>query len=528
MNGKKFKKKIASLTAVCLVCALVVSGCGKENNNTAGGGKITYPEDGSIYPMQTNDVLSVFTNYDVESPKMEKWEKATGVDIEWMSTATGGAEALSLMIASNELPDIILTNFFNQAGGIQKYANDKIIMDITEPIKKYAPNFRAWLDKDDTVRKMSVSDDGKNYFFPCIRYEDVLRSYRGPIVRKDLLTKYGLEVPETIDDWHNVLTTFKKNGLTAPLSYDINTYESIGGILGAYGVVTGFYMDNGEVKYGYLEDGMREGLKTLAQWYKEGLMGENLTYSSSNQDKNILNSKTGITFATSGGGMGKYLKTAKDNGDSSFDLEGIALPVLNKGDKPKFSESVFPVTYDNNGFITTQCDNVELATRFLDYGYSEKGHMQMNFGEEGLSYEMKDGKPVYTDLIMNNPDGKSVGEAMTEYIFGNWSGPFAQDVNYIEQYNAMPQQKAALKFWGEQMDMTHTMPQITLTQEESSKVTAIVNNVKTCADENLFKFIMGIKSVDTDYDAFVKELEGFGIREVIDIYNTAVKRYNAR
>ena len=403
-----------------------------------------------------------------------------------------------------------------------------MIIDVTDAVDKYAPNFKAWLDKDETVRKMCVSDDGKNYFFPCIRFEDELRSFRGPIIRKDLLEKYGLDVPETIDEWHNVLTTFKKNGLTAPLSYDINTYEPFGGIISAYGVVADFYVDGGEVKYGYLEDGMRQGLKTLAQWYKEGLMDENLTFSASNLDKNILNSKTGITFNTSGGGMGKYLKAAKENGNASFDIEGIKLPVLKKGDKSKFSDSVFPVTYDNNGFISTQCDNVELATRFLDFGYSEKGHMQMNFGEEGLTYEMKDGKPVYTDLIMNNPDGKSVGEAMTEYIFGNWSGPFAQDINYIEQYNALPQQKTTLKFWGEQLNMEHIMPQITLTEEESSKVTAIINNVKTCADENLFKFIMGIKSVDTDYDAFVKELEGFGIRDALEIYNTALKRYNSR
>ena len=78
--------------------------------------------------------------------------------------------------------------------------------------------------------------------------------------------------------------------------------------------------------------------------------------------------------------------------------------------------------------------------------------MQMNFGKEGVSYEMKDGKPIYTDLIMNNPDGLSVGDAMTEWIFANWSGPFAQDDGYIEQYNQYQQQKDALELWGSKLE----------------------------------------------------------------------------
>ena len=154
--------------------------------------------------------------------------------------------------------------------------------------------------------------------------------------------------------------------------------------------------------------------------------------------------------------------------------------------------------------------------------------MQMNFGKEGVSYEMKDGKPIYTDLIMNNPDGLSVGDAMTEWIFANWSGPFAQDDGYIEQYNQYQQQKDALELWGSKLETSRAMPPVSFTSEESNRISTIMNNVKTCADENLYKFIMGIKSVDTDYDAFISELKGFGIDEAIEIYTTALERYNKR
>ena len=82
--------------------------------------------------------------------------------------------------------------------------------------------------------------------------------------------------------------------------------------------------------------------------------------------------------------------------------------------------------------------------RFLDYGYSEKGHMLFNFGKEGESYEMKDGNPVYTDLILHNPDGLSVSDSMKKYLLAMNSGPFVQDEKYIEQYYQYQQQKDAV------------------------------------------------------------------------------------
>lgn len=522
-------KKGLRITAAAAAACLLLVGCGKQTK-TSFTGDIVYPEDGSIYPMKASEgelTLSVFSYFDTETPRMDYWREATGVNIEFSSAATGSEEAFALMLASNDLPDIILAELFSQPGGIQKYADDGVVRDISSEIDKYAPNFKKWLDKDEEVRKMSLSDDGKYYFFPCIRYENKLRSFRGLQIRKDLLDKYGLSEPETIDEWYNVIKTFKNNGIQAPLSYQLETYEPLGGFISAWGILPTFYLDEGKVKYGYLEDNMKEALKTLAQWYKEGLLDENIVNAGTSLDANVMNSKTAATYTTSGGGMGKYLKATK-GGNESFDLVGLKLPVLKKGDKPQFSASTFPVTYDNNGFVTTQCENVELAVRFLDFGYSDEGHTLMNFGKEGVSYEMKNGVPTYTDLIMNNPDGKTVGDAMTDHIFGNWSGPFAQDEGYIEQYNQYPRQKQALNLWGEMMTTEKTMPQVSFTSDESTRISTIMNNITTCANENLFKFIMGIKSIDNDYDSFIQELKGFGIDEAIEIYSAALERYNKR
>ena len=345
-------------------------------------------------------------------------------------------------------------------------------------------------------------------------------------VRKDMLDKAGLQVPETIDEWHVALTEFKKQGATAPLSYDLLYWEKYYGVfMGAYGTKADFYLKDGKATYGYLEPEFKEGLNTLRQWYSEGLIDKNVV-KIPDLDANILNSVTGASCVWAGGGLGKYLTAMKDK-DSTFNLVPAPFPVINKGDTPKFGTKEKLLNVNNNAFITSKCKNVELAMRFLDYGYSEKGHMLFNFGKEGESYEMKDGNPVYTDLILHNPDGLSVSDSMKKYLLAMNSGPFVQDERYIEQYYQYQQQKDAVDIWSKSEADVNSLPLISLTAEESSKISKIMNDVETCADEMIYKFIMGIEPIDK-YDSFVKQLKGFGIDDAIEIYNTAIERYNKR
>ena len=134
--------------------------------------------------------------------------------------------------------------------------------------------------------------------------------------------------------------------------------------------------------------------------------------------------------------------------------------------------------------------------------------------------------PKYTDWIMNNPDGLSISDAIGKYTLASTSGPFVQDVRYIEQYYALPQQKTALDVWQSDIYDTH-IPMVSLTAEESSRISSIMNDVETCADEMIFKFIMGIEPLD-NYDSFINTIKGFGVDEAIQIYSDAVERYNKR
>ena len=77
--------------------------------------------------------------------------------------------------------------------------------------------------------------------------------------------------------------------------------------------------------------------------------------------------------------------------------------------------------------------------RLYDFGFSEEGYRRFNWGEEGVSYTMENGKPQYTELILKNPEGKSVDTVLANYAMTAIKGPamLVQDPDYMLQYYSM-------------------------------------------------------------------------------------------
>ena len=61
-------------------------------------------------------------------------------------------------------------------------------------------------------------------------------------------------------------------------------------------------------------------------------------------------------------------------------------------------------------------------------------------------------------------------------------------------------------------------------QEEQEKVATVATPVIDYCENMWQQFLFGKKSLDTDWDAFVKEAEKMGSQELVDLYNTALAR----
>ncbi len=508
------KRKIAMVMTVVSLLALA-GGCSSGKQQNTASNKLRYW-------LPLNSQLNSLASNLGETPFGQELQKATGTEIEFIHS--NSSDQFALMLSSGDMPDIIEADWATYNGGPEKSIADGYIMNLNDVMKDKAPNIKVYLKEHPEIDKMVKMDEGNYYVFPFIRGDEELLVSTGPIVRKDWLDDLGMELPETMDDWHTMLTRFKnEKGASTPLSFmNYSAMFNYGAFIGAYGINNTFFVQDKTIHYGPMESGYKEFLQEMSKWYQEGLLDANfMSVDSKALDSSILNGKTGATVAGLGGGIGKYMGVAPDD---KFDLCGTTYPVKNKGDRPMFSAR----QNQYSGFgaaISKNCKNVDLAAKVLDYNYSKEGTMLNNFGIEGESYEMVDGYPKYTELITKNPEGLAMANVMSKYVRSNWVGAFVQDKRYIEQYSSLPQQQEALKLWMDTDAEQHILPTLAFSSDQSSELADIMSTITTYQDEQMVKFIMGTRSID-EFDDYVNEMKKMGIEKAIEIYQAAYDTYD--
>lgn len=499
---------------------------------------------GSAYPIKTDKTLSYWAEMTGnivgvkasldEVPFFQNWQKQTGVKLAFTSPPAGQAQqTLNILLASGDLPDMIEFDFLNgYPGGPEKAIGDGYILKLNDLIGQYAPNLKKYLQEHPDIDKMVKTDNGSYYAFPFIRGDEYLQVFQGPIIRKDWLDELGLPIPETIDDWTKTLRAFKEQkGTSAALTFNSKPrFFNDGGngaFIGAFGVNRGFYQENGQIKFGPSESGYKEYLRLFQQWYKEGLLDKNIsTADTKSVDSNWASGQTGASIGNAGGGIGKWqpLVAVKD---PKAELVAAPYPVLNKGDIPKFGQKDNPYSTGGMVAVTTSAKDPALAVKMLDYGYSDEGRMFFNFGIPGVSYNLVDGYPKYTDLLMKNPDGLAPAQAMSLYIRGSYNGPFIQDKRYAEQFFVLQSQREAIDVWKKTDVAKYALPPLTPTPEESSEFATIMNDINTLVDEMTLKIILGTEPVDK-FDSYVAKMKSLNLDRAIAIETAALQRYNSR
>jgi putative aldouronate transport system substrate-binding protein len=454
-------------------------------------------------------------------------EERTGVKVTYLHPPVGGgSEQFNLIVASGDFPDIFNANWMNYPGGPEKAIADGVIVKLNDVLDKYAPNLKNVYKNNPDWEKQTKTDTGTFFCFPMIRGDERLSAFRGLMLRKDWLDELGLKIPETFDDWRTVLRAFKEiKNSTVPFTALISDL----GFYWGFGIDQDFYVgDDGKIHYGYIESGYREYLALMNQWMREGLLDpDSATLTSQQINAKMTSGASGASYGNLGGAMGTWTNAARSK-DPKYLLTAAPIPVKNRGEKPgiKPISSAF-VFNGGNTAISGSCKNLEIAVRYFDWGYSEEGSNYYNYGTPGVSYNMINGYPTYTDLIMKNPQGWSIGDAISAYAMSSYGGPFVQAWPYYEQYMTMPEQKEAFKIWEIADPFKHVLPPLSPTPEESREYAQIMSECLTYIREMRVKFIMGTESL-SNWDSYITQLKKMNIDRAVELQSVAYNRYKTR
>lgn len=521
-NGKAVCKKVLPVMLAAVIAGNL-AGCGKPGGERkSGSGEMpkTLTAFGSISENQIKGKAE--SRADLLPYKLA--EEKTGCKVEWTSPSnTAKTEQFNLMIASGNYPDLIL-NYWNSAtDGVKQYADDGVIVPISDYLD-YMPNFKKYIAENPEIAKQFTEPDGTIYYAPSIRKDPELRTYVGPTIRKDWLDKLGLAMPTNTDELYEVLKAFKTQDPNGNGQQDEIPFAGIGGdswsfgignILGAFNAHYSFYIKDGQVVHGMMEDEIKPGLAYLAKLYKEGLIDPDyLINDQEKYDGKILNDRSGFFFGVQ---PTTYYKTLNDGTKL---LAGV----------PYFGGTCYNQEYKvdlcgEQVAISSACENPEGAAKYLDWFYGEEGMETMSFGIEGKTYHKVDGKRLIDeDYVFHNPDGLDSPVVCAMTYFSSYANFAGFQLWELYSQTLAPWGRDAIEVWNTSADTTNALPPLKFTPEEIKEMSGDLTTIVTYVSEQFNSIIIGRRTVD-DLDAIRSELNKMGMEKVLKLYNDAYTRY---
>lgn len=473
----------------------------------------------------TDPKLGIVTYNDIES--VMEWEKRTNVHIDWQIPTSGQeTENFNLMITSGDYPDLIFDANARYVGGLGKAIQDGVVRPLDDMIETLGKDYLALISQDEMVLKDCKTDDGQFGAVFAINCPDQGPWY-GMAMRQDWLTELKLDTPVTYDDWHDVLTAFKeKKGAKAPLWLTYTAGDWFGVFSAGYGVGnlggnTFFRVDN-QVKYSPAEEGYKKYLTTLHQWYSEGLLdADYYTRTTSTTVPETL-ANTGDSGAWPDIYTLLSIHTTASE-DPNIDVVAVPAPVEKEGDQLHLRQYNWTRGTDCCA-ISTSCENPELAMAWLNLGSQQDFAYLAYYGIEGETHTIEDGKPVFTDKVLNNPEGLVPNDAMIKYC---WRSPGMYIWDRELQTADEKSLEAINDIWVSNADGDYMMPNVTLTADEGTRYATLLGDIKTYAEEMTTKFILGDEPLE-NFDSYVEAMKGMGLEEMISLQQAALDRFNAR
>ncbi|WP_139905785.1 ABC transporter substrate-binding protein [Clostridium thermarum] len=472
------KRKILSfLLSVAMISALA-AGCKSKEETKQPDAETPKQEEPAKQEMDKTPVTLTFfnadLNFDVDFTDdiAKKITELTGVTLKITHPVGGDTNAIPLMIASGEYPDLIYAK-----GDTSKLVDADAIMDLRPWIEEKGENLKKLYG--DYLERLSYSPDNNAIY--TVGTNGVSTATWNPSgtfqLQHAVLKELGYPEIKNIYDLENAIREYKKKYPT------IDGQETIGLSLMAsdwrwyitLANPAGFALgipDDGqwaiddekqEAKYKFTVEGMKEYYKWLNKMNAEGLLDpESFTHK---YDAYIAKLSSGRVLGLA---------------DANWDYQDAVKSLVSAG-KPERTWAPLAVVVDetkykdpslkNYGYsggwgiaVAKNSPNAERALQFLDWMASDEAQVLLNWGIEGVHYKVENGKRVVLPEIQKqkNTDkdfSKKTGVGLYTYPFpmrgdgakdstGNYYTANSEEI-YIANYNEA--EKETLKAYGKRI-----------------------------------------------------------------------------
>ena len=460
---------------------------------------------------------------------LKELAEATGIQLNLLAQSqAAGQTNTNLMIASGDFPDMI--GMFSYSTGMDAAVDDEVVVDLKDMIPDNAPDYYQYLIADDNKLWKSVqTDEGHIGAFVTVGAEPTVAD--GTMTFQFMLDELGVKKEElrTVEQYEAYLTAAKnKYGMAAPLylpgdfMLDGDTLANTYGVALKVDAITGdlpWIVEDGQVKFGYLEEGFTEYVTLLHDWYEKGLIdSDTASHPTEYRDEDLIGlvANKQVAVFHRGDGLVDML-----SGISGEQVMPTYFPTVNEGDTLHVGGGVDTVSGESGTVITTGCEDVELAMQFMNYCYTEAWVLPSNYGVEGKTYDLVNGEPVFQEWVYST-EGRTFSSVLMDYTF------LAMVNDNVETPGRSEAAKSCETTWNDNIDNQKDYPVgAAMTIEEGDQYNRHAGDLVTLVKQYTAKFITGDEPL-SNIPEFQQKLRDTGIQNCIDAKQSAYDRYMER
>jgi putative aldouronate transport system substrate-binding protein len=449
-------------------------------------------------------------------------EALTNVHIDFQTVSFEAYQSnYNIYIAAGDYADLLINVEASYVGGTSSAYEAGVIVDVEPYLQEYAPDYYALLNGDTQFQAYAYNSEGRVLDF--ISAYDKPGVKNGSIVRGDWLESLNMEI-NNIDDLHKYLLAAKNQfGCEVPvyMTQTSNEYMTAFGIQSykVGGSDLSFYAVDGEVRTPLNQAEYQDYLRTMNQWYQEGLIYQDFATKSYDPHDNTLtqmiyNGQVAI-WATQLEGLDDYAASSPVAGFISTPVPQLTLD----GDKNHLTEVEY-IIGDSDICISTNCENVPLAVSWMNYWYTDAGIRMYNYGPENDAYHLDGDTVVLENFVLDNEYGVDISSFLRMYCpYGSFTGIYLR--GRLTDYSS-DLQKQAEQIWTDSNDGAWVMPKgVSLEATANEELSSIAADIMTYADSCIPKFIMGDMDIETDWDTFQSTMESMGLSRCVAIEQEA-------
>lgn len=539
------KKSLLLCLALLTAFTLVLSANGKDEGDAAAGSIKVNPK--GVFPIVDETyTMSILTAQDPLIVSFENdnehvaWiEENTNIKAEWILVPSQqAAEKINLILASGtDLPEVFMQDMTNDL--LMKYGQEEIFLPMNDLIEEYGDNiYTAQSDFSKSgvdFMGMYTAPDGNIYGLPslnvCKWCETIARCW----VRMDWMEILGLDYPDTVEEFTDMLRAMKTNdpngngqadeiplmGSSQGWGTQIERY-----LMMPYIVYEGagkrlIKDDEGTISAAYMYDEWKAGVAWIKQLIDEGLL-DPVSITQKKQEFQVMGEKEPPVVGTFLQSNFQSL-TLKDDKYKQYEaippLEGVYTGV-----KQTYANAYQPFNPPKY-VITEECQSPAAAFRYADFMYSQENSMWSRYGKEGVDW-----KPA-------TPDQKGpFGDPAVFQEIGQWGEPTNRSLRQKMMYLSYDMIYKGLAM-ADNSDSYYVMrttkylpysvfngvPRVFMLPMEVDEFSELGSSLQSFVDESFARFVTGDLAIE-DFDAFRDECKKIGVDRYLELYQTAYDR----